>query len=156
MAEDNDVSFVPHGWNTALGLAADLQLASACRNASMVEYLTGSPFVDGLVAAPWELDEAGMLAIPHSPGPGINMNMDAGEKYTGERFDSRHPTSRRSWSIGTDANPTGGAAISGGAIMSSANKSWRMCLKISTLRKRSRMVSCSRAKRLRRCFSCRL
>ena len=29
MALDNGVAFVPHGWNTALGLAADLQLASA-------------------------------------------------------------------------------------------------------------------------------
>ena len=29
MAEENGVRFIPHGWNTALGLAADLQLASA-------------------------------------------------------------------------------------------------------------------------------
>jgi L-alanine-DL-glutamate epimerase-like enolase superfamily enzyme len=29
MAQDHGVSFIPHGWNTAIGLAADLHLASA-------------------------------------------------------------------------------------------------------------------------------
>ena len=87
MAEDNGVRFVPHGWNTALGLAADLQLASAIRGAGMVEYLTGSPFIDGLAADPWKLDPDGMLAIPDSPGLGVALNMDAVEKHTGWRFD---------------------------------------------------------------------
>ena len=31
MAEEHGVRFIPHGWNTAVGLAADLQLASASR-----------------------------------------------------------------------------------------------------------------------------
>lgn len=85
-AEDNGVRFIPHGWNTALGLAADLQLASASRSTDMVEYLTGSPFIDGLAADPWELDNEGMLAIPNKPGLGIALNMDTVEKHTGERF----------------------------------------------------------------------
>jgi L-alanine-DL-glutamate epimerase-like enolase superfamily enzyme len=29
MAQDRGIRFIPHGWNTAIGLAADLQLASA-------------------------------------------------------------------------------------------------------------------------------
>ena len=29
MAQEHGVRFIPHGWNTAVGLAADLQLASA-------------------------------------------------------------------------------------------------------------------------------
>ena len=85
-AEDNGVRFIPHGWNTALGLAADLQLASVSRSTEMVEYLTGSPFIDGLAADPWELDNEGMLAIPNKPGLGIALNMDTVEKHTGERF----------------------------------------------------------------------
>ncbi len=44
MAEEYGVRFIPHGWNTALGLAADLHLASACRDADMVEYLAGISF----------------------------------------------------------------------------------------------------------------
>ena len=86
MAEENGVRFVPHGWNTALGLAADLQLASAFRNTDLVEYLTGSPFIDDLAAAPWKLDEQGMLAIPSGPGLGIALNLDAVERYSGQRL----------------------------------------------------------------------
>lgn len=86
MAEENGVRFIPHGWNTALGLAADLQLASAFRNTDLVEYLTGSPFIDDLVEAQWQLDRDGMLAIPTGPGLGISLNLDAVEKHTGQRF----------------------------------------------------------------------
>jgi L-alanine-DL-glutamate epimerase-like enolase superfamily enzyme len=28
MAQEHGVQFIPHGWNTAVGLAADLHLAS--------------------------------------------------------------------------------------------------------------------------------
>ncbi len=86
MAEDHGVRFIPHGWNTALGLAADLHLASACRFTDMVEYLTGSPFLDEIVERPWTLDSDGMLAIPDTPGLGISLNLDAVEKYTGVKF----------------------------------------------------------------------
>lgn len=86
MAEDNGVRFIPHGWNTALGLAADLQLASASRNTGLVEYLTGSPYIDDLVETPWKLDSDGMLPVPGGPGLGISLNMDAVQKHTGERF----------------------------------------------------------------------
>lgn len=86
MAEENGVRFVPHGWNTALGLAADLHLASAARNTGLVEYLTGSPYIDDLVETRWRLDGDGMLAAPDGPGLGVSLDMDAVEKYTGERF----------------------------------------------------------------------
>jgi L-alanine-DL-glutamate epimerase-like enolase superfamily enzyme len=86
MAEECGVRFIPHGWNTALGLAADLHLASANRNTDLVEYLTGSPFIDDLVETPWKLDAEGMLAVPGGPGLGIAMNLDAVEKHSGQRF----------------------------------------------------------------------
>src|SRR5215469_6473327 len=88
MAEEAGVQFVPHGWNTALGLAADLHLASAIRGTDLVEYLTGSPFIDDLVHAPWQLDSEGMLPVPNGAGLGVSIDMDAVEKYTGQRFDS--------------------------------------------------------------------
>jgi D-galactarolactone cycloisomerase len=86
MAEENGIRFIPHGWNTALGLAADLHLASACRHTDLVEYLTGSPFIDDLVERKWKLDEGGMLSVPEGPGLGISLNPDAVERYTGQRF----------------------------------------------------------------------
>ncbi len=83
MAQDHNIRFIPHGWNTALGLAADLQLASAFPQTDMVEYLTGSPYIDDLVDGGWHLDADGMLAIPDGPGLGIGLNPDAVARYTG-------------------------------------------------------------------------
>ena len=87
MAEENGIRFIPHGWNTALGLAADLHLASASKNTELVEYLTGSPFIDGIVETKWKLDSDGYLAIPDGPGLGISLNFDEVERYTGKKFD---------------------------------------------------------------------
>lgn len=87
MAREHGVRFIPHGWNTAVGLAADLQLASAFPDTDLVEYLNGSPFIDEIVADVWRLDADGMLAIPSAPGLGLKLNRDAVAKYThGERL----------------------------------------------------------------------
>jgi D-galactarolactone cycloisomerase len=86
MAEENGIRFIPHGWNTGLGLAADLQLASASKNTDLVEYLTGSPFIDEIVDTKWKLDSDGMLAIPDGPGLGITLSRDGVEKFTGQRL----------------------------------------------------------------------
>jgi L-alanine-DL-glutamate epimerase-like enolase superfamily enzyme len=77
MAQDHGARFIPHGWNTAVGLAADLQLASAFPETDLVEYLTGSPYVDEIITTPWVLDQEGMLAIPDAPGLGLDLNMEA-------------------------------------------------------------------------------
>jgi D-galactarolactone cycloisomerase len=87
MAKENGVRFIPHGWNTAVGLAADLQLASAFPDTDLVEYLTGSPFIDEIAADGWRLDADGMLPIASKPGLGLTLNRDALKKYTrGERL----------------------------------------------------------------------
>jgi L-alanine-DL-glutamate epimerase-like enolase superfamily enzyme len=87
MALDNGVAFVPHGWNTALGLAADLQLASAIPGTEFVEYLTGSTYIDDIVAKPWKLDADGTLAIPDAPGLGVELDFDRVAHYArGERL----------------------------------------------------------------------
>jgi L-alanine-DL-glutamate epimerase-like enolase superfamily enzyme len=76
------VRFIPHGWNTAVGLAADLHLASAFPDTDLVEYLTGSPFIDEIAVGGWKLDADGMLAIPDQPGLGIGINLDALSEYS--------------------------------------------------------------------------
>jgi L-alanine-DL-glutamate epimerase-like enolase superfamily enzyme len=87
MAEEHGVRFIPHGWNTAVGLAADLQLASAFAGTDLVEYKTGSAYIDEIALEAWELDEAGMLAIPDEPGLGLEFDFDAVAKYAaGERL----------------------------------------------------------------------
>jgi D-galactarolactone cycloisomerase len=82
MAQEHGVRFIPHGWNTAVGLASDLQIASAFADTDLVEYLTGSPFIDEIAAGGWKLDADGMLAIPERPGFGIEIDEDALARYS--------------------------------------------------------------------------
>ena len=83
IAQEFGIRFIPHGWNTAVGLAADLQLASAFAGTDMVEYLTGSPFIDEITIGGWKMDVDGMLAIPDAPGLGLQLDADVIKKYTG-------------------------------------------------------------------------
>jgi len=81
MAQDFGVRYVGHGWNTALGLAADLQLAAALPNVDLVEYIGGSPYVDRIMEVPFSLDTDGMLPIPDTPGLGVALNPDRVARY---------------------------------------------------------------------------
>ena len=73
LAQDFGVRYVGHGWNTALGIAADLQLATALPNVDLVEYIGGSAYVDNIMERAFELDADGMLAIPDAPGLGVTL-----------------------------------------------------------------------------------
>jgi L-alanine-DL-glutamate epimerase-like enolase superfamily enzyme len=86
MANEHGIKFVPHGWNTALGLAADLHLASAFPETDLVEYIAGSAYVDDLTVEGFTLDADGMLAIPDRPGLGITLDPDKVERYSGVRL----------------------------------------------------------------------
>ena len=77
MAREHGVRFIPHGWNTAVGLASDLQIASAFPDTNLVEYLTGSPFIDEIASGGWRLDSEGMLSIPDKPGLGLEIDLAA-------------------------------------------------------------------------------
>ncbi|HVK17512.1 MAG TPA: mandelate racemase/muconate lactonizing enzyme family protein [Fimbriiglobus sp.] len=81
MAQDHNVLFVPHGWNTALGLAADLHLTAALPVARYVEFLTPSPYIDRLVTTPPRPDADGMLALPTGPGLGVELDRDALKEF---------------------------------------------------------------------------
>jgi L-alanine-DL-glutamate epimerase-like enolase superfamily enzyme len=83
LAEEYGAKMIPHGWNTAVGLAADLQLASAFSRTDLVEYIGGSPYVDDVVAEPWQLDGRGYLSIPEAPGLGLQLDRHALSRYTG-------------------------------------------------------------------------
>jgi D-galactarolactone cycloisomerase len=83
MAYDHNMQFVSHGWNTAVGLAADLQLAAALPVARFVEYLTPAPYIDQIITEPFRLDGEGYLEIPQRPGLGIELNREALERFSG-------------------------------------------------------------------------
>ena len=84
LAFDHNVQVVPHGWNTAVGLAADLQFVASLPVARYVEYLTPCAYIDGLTKRPFELDENGLLPIPLEPGLGIEIDFDQLKRLSGE------------------------------------------------------------------------
>ncbi|TQM43772.1 mandelate racemase/muconate lactonizing enzyme family protein [Pseudonocardia cypriaca] len=82
LADDLGVRFIPHGWNTGVGLAADLHLAASLPHTDLVEYKTGSAYIDELVAGGFHLDDDGMLAVPSGPGLGIRLDDDGLDRYS--------------------------------------------------------------------------
>ncbi|WP_312675848.1 mandelate racemase/muconate lactonizing enzyme family protein [Microbacterium sp.] len=80
-AQDRGIRLIPHGWNTGIGLAADLQLASALSATDLVEYKTGSAYVDDLIHGGWTLDAEGCLDIPVTPGLGVTLDEDTLGRY---------------------------------------------------------------------------
>ena len=84
LAFDHNVQVVPHGWNTALGLAADLQFSAAIPVARYVEYLTPCAYIDELTVEPFRLDDKGFLAIPCRPGLGVEIDADKLSRFCPE------------------------------------------------------------------------
>ena len=83
LAYDHNIQFVSHGWNTAVGVAADLQLAAALPVARFVEYLTPAPYIEGLTTEPFQIDAQGYLQIPDRPGLGIDIDRAALRRFSG-------------------------------------------------------------------------
>jgi D-galactarolactone cycloisomerase len=81
MAYDHGVLLVPHGWNTGIGVAADLALTAALPVARWVEYQTGVPYIEEILDPPFRLDADGMLRVPTGPGLGVRLNEDALRRY---------------------------------------------------------------------------
>ena len=77
-ATQNNMALIPHGWNTAVGLAADLQLQATMADDEfcMVEVMPHSSITDLLEHNPFALDDEGRIAIPTGAGLGITLRND--------------------------------------------------------------------------------
>ena len=89
LAYDHNVQVVPHGWNTAIGLAADLQFSASIPVARYVEYLTPCAYIDEITTEPFVIEENGLLAIPTGPGLGVGIDPDKLKRFcpTPTRFE---------------------------------------------------------------------
>ncbi|MCD6518756.1 MAG: mandelate racemase/muconate lactonizing enzyme family protein [Anaerolineae bacterium] len=82
LAYDHHVGMVSHGWNTVVGLCADLHLAAAMPVARYVEYITPSAYLDDLSVEPPKLDSEGCLTIPQTPGLGVILDPEKVKRYS--------------------------------------------------------------------------
>ncbi len=89
LASEHNVQVVPHGWNTAIGLAADLQFSAAIPVARYVEYLTPCAYIDELTTEPFQIDDRGFLRIPSQPGLGVEIDPDKLKRFCPRRVEFR-------------------------------------------------------------------
>ena len=89
MAQDHNVQVVPHGWNTAIGLAADLQISAFLPVARYVEYLTPCAYIDELTTEPFRIDGEGFLTIPQGPGLGVDIDPAKLKRFCPQRIEFR-------------------------------------------------------------------
>ena len=84
MAEDRGRLIVPHCWNSGIGIAASAHLAAAIPHCPFIEYLpadlTDSPLRTELADDGLSMND-GVLSLPDKPGLGLELNLDALEKF---------------------------------------------------------------------------
>ena len=75
-ASQNNLHLIPHGYNTAVGLAADLQFqATVCdEKYCMVEVWPHNAITELLKHNPFSLDSEGKIIVPTGAGLGVELN----------------------------------------------------------------------------------
>jgi L-alanine-DL-glutamate epimerase-like enolase superfamily enzyme len=75
MAEEHGIELAPHGWNTVIGVAADIHLVASLPTRSYVEFNVGNRLVEDVCVNNFQLDTDGCLKVPQTPGLGIEIDM---------------------------------------------------------------------------------
>jgi L-alanine-DL-glutamate epimerase-like enolase superfamily enzyme len=81
LAEEAGIEIVPHGWNTAIGVATDVQFVASVAGRSFVEFNVGNPLIEQLAYPVFGLDEEGCLAVPSTPGLGLDIDRDRLKRF---------------------------------------------------------------------------
>ena len=80
-ADGNNVQWVPHNWSTAINTAASLHLAASSPTGFLMEFKQEpNPLVSQIIKQPFLINQ-GAMKIPVEPGLGIEIDLDAIEKY---------------------------------------------------------------------------
>jgi L-rhamnonate dehydratase len=81
MAAGKGVEVVPHCFSTGVLVAASLQFTAAMSGATFSEFsVASSPLVNGLLTAPFALDDQGRVPVPDGPGLGVALNDEVVER----------------------------------------------------------------------------
>ncbi len=81
-AENAGLRVAPHTWSDAVAMVGNMHVVASLSNSITVEMdQTGNPFIDDLLVEKLRVEE-GELAMPQSPGLGIELNDEVVERYT--------------------------------------------------------------------------
>jgi D-galactarolactone cycloisomerase len=82
LAREHGVPVVPHTWGTAIALAASLHLVGTLPGRPWLEFdRSTNPLREDLTRNPIEPDDEGCVPIPEGPGLGVDLDLDAVERY---------------------------------------------------------------------------
>lgn len=87
-AEAHGIELVPHGWNTAVGVAADLHIGATLPSHPLVEFNVGNRLVEELCHPAFTLDADGCIRVPEGPGLGIEIDVERLRAIEDEEFAS--------------------------------------------------------------------
>lgn len=76
LAEAHGIETVPHGWNTVMGVAADIHFVSTLPTAAFVEFNVGNALIETIAQVPPALDSEGYLPVPSAPGLGVTLDRE--------------------------------------------------------------------------------
>ena len=76
LAEAHGIEIVPHGWNTLLGVLADIHFVSTLPGPSFVEFNVGNALIEETAQVPLALDSEGQLPVPDGPGWGVAIDRE--------------------------------------------------------------------------------
>lgn len=81
LAEAAGLLFAPHTWTNGLGLAANLHVLASAPSSTWLEFPWDPPgwtptVRDAMLSAPIEIDSDGCVALPDSPGLGVELDFD--------------------------------------------------------------------------------
>jgi D-galactarolactone cycloisomerase len=88
MAEAFGIEVVPHGWNTAVGVAADLHFTASLPYESYVEFNVGNRLVEEIIDPVFKLDAEGRLRVPEGPGLGVEPDRKRLKRLEAEGYAS--------------------------------------------------------------------
>ena len=89
MAADRGRLIVPHCWKTGIGITASAHLSAATAHCPYIEFLPAQ-LSESLLRRELVIDELrmvdGQIPLPQLPGLGIELNLDAVDKYQAASF----------------------------------------------------------------------
>jgi len=88
LAEMNGVELIPHGWKTGINAAAARHLHAACGAVPMIEHVPPELYdlpLRAQLVGPEPMLEDGHIALPETPGLGIDLSETAVERFRTRR-----------------------------------------------------------------------
>jgi L-alanine-DL-glutamate epimerase-like enolase superfamily enzyme len=82
MALLNGIEFIPHAFKSGILMSATVQMLAAYKGDPLLEYCCQETVLSKkLLKKHFEIDKDGYVAVPNTPGLGVEIDLDSLEEY---------------------------------------------------------------------------